>query len=64
MMQTWRRLGFSSVLTATAVMAMMLLPGCGGGTDAGGSNGLHQEVEIVPPVDAEGNPYPMEDEAT
>jgi len=41
------------------------LPGCGGGADsAGGTTGPNPEVEIVPPTDASGKAYSVNDEAS
>jgi hypothetical protein len=59
-MSTWRRFGFSGILTGVIGLAI-LLPGCGGGV--GTTTGPNPEVKIVPPKDAQGNPIRIEDEA-
>ncbi|WP_435018175.1 hypothetical protein TA3x_000121 [Tundrisphaera sp. TA3] len=40
----------------------VLLPGCGAG-GSGGTTGPNAEVQVVPPVDAQGNAYSIEDES-
>jgi len=60
-MSTWRRIGFSGILTGVVGLAI-LLPGCGGGGGAGTTTGPNPEVKIVPPVDASGKEIRIEDE--
>jgi len=60
-MSTWRRIGFSGILMGVIGLAT-LLPGCGGGGGAGKTTGPNPEVEIVPPKDAQGKTYSLEDE--
>ena len=60
-MSMWRRLGFSGILMGAIGLAI-ILPGCSGG-GAGGANttGPNPEVESVPPVDAQGNVIPTDE---
>lgn len=58
-MLTWRRVGFSVILTGAFVLATVL-PGCGGGN--AGTPAPSGEVQIVPPTDAKGKSYPVSEE--
>ena len=61
MMRTWRSVGFAGILVG-AVASVMLLPGCGGGGDTDETT-TSPEVEIVPPTDASGKTYSIDDES-
>ncbi|WP_406697922.1 hypothetical protein V5E97_03630 [Singulisphaera sp. Ch08] len=61
-MSTWRSLGFSGILMGVIGLSVVL-PGCGSGGGAGDTAGPNPEVQIVPPTDAQGNAFPITDEA-
>ncbi len=58
-MRTWQRVGFSGILLGVIVLGM-IVPGCGGGDS--GQTGPNPEVKIVPPKDAQGKSYSLDDE--
>jgi hypothetical protein len=60
-MSTWRKTGFSGILTGLISLAL-ILPGCGGGGGAGTTTGPNQEVKIEWPKDASGKEIKISDE--
>ena len=60
-MSTWRRSGFSGILTGVIGLAIVL-PGCGGGGGAGTTTGPNPEVKIDAPEDASGKEIKISDE--
>jgi len=61
-MATSRVFGFSKVLILMAGLAAFL-PGCGGGGGPGNTTGPNEEVKVVGPVDAQGNPVSLDENA-
>jgi len=63
MMRNLRRLGYTGIVLGYLGLALVL-PGCGGGADSGATTGPNPEVEIVPPTDASGKTYSINDESS
>ena len=60
-MPTWRRTGFTGILTGVIGVAAVL-PGCGGGGGGADSTGPNREVKLEPIKDASGKEIKISEE--
>jgi len=55
-------MGFLGLTIGGMIAPAIFLAGCGDGGGAGNTTGPNPEVKIVPPTDAQGKTYSIEDE--